>query len=82
MGETIMVLKASKLEGKGTPTKLLGERNGGDSVVLEVRDGNQSSNAFVGAGIVGGTIREKRFIGGRRKVLEGEPVIGEKTGVL
>ena len=82
MGETIMVLKARELDGKSTPTKLLGERNGGDSIVFEVRDENQSSNAFVGAGVIGGTIREKRFIGGRRKVLEEETVIGEKTGVL
>ena len=82
MGETIMILKARKLEGKGTPSKFLGERDRGDSVVLEVGGRDQCSNAFVGAGLVGRTVGEKRFIGRRREILEGEPIIWKKTGVL
>ena len=50
--------------------------------MLEVGGRNQGSNAFVGAGLVGRTVGEKRFIGRRREILEGEPVIGKKTGVL
>ena len=50
--------------------------------MLEVGGRDQSGNAFVGAGFVGRTVGEKGFIGRRGEILEREPIVWKKTGVL